>query len=343
MKRLSTISIAVIASLFLGQAFCATKSISVPELKKTVHQVQKQVDQLAHQITKLEKDLGKKHGEYLDTIKVRQNLEAKLSQAENSLKTGQNETNDRIEKLRTILKRLALQELDHNQNAAALAAKSLLSKQVNIQLKTLNAVAKNAQTREDELKELRARIDEYYVTESRLAELVQTMESKKKESADAYLLAMSKKSEAEEKLSALKLTKRVTKQVQPDIAARFSSPVDDFLGLEYDKKGITYKFNGRRPVLAADTGTVAYAGRLSTYGNVVLIDHGDETRSVVLGQFLPKMTKGQTVNRGDVIGYTDNTVAQGKVYFEVRKGDKVLDTIALMDKDFLKKHRVTKI
>lgn len=329
--------------LFSINAYAAKNSVSIANLKSNAQKVQQEVDSLAKKITSLEKDLGKKHGEYLTTIKVRQELEAKLSGAEHALQNGKQETTERIEKLRTVLKRLALQELDHNQHAATMAARRLLTEQVKIQLTSLHAVAQQADIKDEELKQLRTRIQEYIEVERRLSQLVQTMEERKKDSADAYIEAISKKSEVEEKLSALKLVKRVDRSAQMGVATRFSSPVDDFLGIEYDKKGITYKFNGRRPVLAADTGKVAYSGRLSTYGNVVLIDHGDETRSVILGQFIPKLKKGQNVSRGDVIGYTDTSVTQGKVYFEIRKGDKVLDTIALMDKDFLKKHRITKI
>ncbi len=328
---------------FFTVADSATKPLSISALEKNVKNVQKEVDAYAKDISYLESQLGKTHKKYLSTMQLRQKLESKLNESESNLVQSQSETRTKIEKLKTVLKRLALQELDRNQNAAAMAARKVLSKQVSKQLTALKNISKDAADYDAELQSIRSRIKDYQETESRLAQLVQTMEEQKNTKAEEYLQAISKKSAVEEKLSAIKLTRRVKARIKSDIDSRFSSPVDDFVGIEYDKKGITYKFNGRRPVLASENGKIAYAGRLSTYGNVVLIDHGNETRSVILGSFLPKLKKGQTVSKGDIIGYTEANTNQGKIYFEVRKRDKAQDTIALMDKTFLQKHKVTKI
>lgn len=325
-------------------AFAAKRNTSFSELQHKVKEAQREVDGLSREITRLEKDLGSKNTEYLEAIKIRQKLEARLVSASSELNDSKTLASEKSQKLRDVLKRLALQELDQNQNAAVMAARKILSSQVKSQLGILQQMIADSNKRDEELKTVRQRIIEYHETEQRLSELMRTMEERKKEQADAYLAAVGKKSEVEEKLSALKLVKsrkNVTRKAE--IATRFSSPVEDFLGVEYDKKGITYKFTGRRPVVAVGSGEVAYSGRLSTYGNVVLIDHGDETRSVILGQFLPKMSKGQKVVKGEVLGYTENLSVQGKIYFEVRKGDKALDTVSLMDQNFLSKHRITKI
>lgn len=338
--------VSLLFSLLVSNAYAAVTPTSVTALEKNIRQVHLKIDGLTKEISKLEKQLGSKHTEYLSTIKARQELDNRLVTIERDLANEKNQAKEQAVKLRSILKRLALQELDQHQSAAAMAARKMLSIQVNKQLEDIKRVMSDVQLREQELVSTRNRISSFIETEHRLYELVQTMEEQKKERADAYLAAMGEKSAVEEKLSALRLNqrrKKVTKVSKPSIETRFGSPIDDFLGVEYDKKGITYKFTGRRPVIAAETGEVAYAGRLSTYGNVVLIDHGDETRSVILGQFVPKLNKGQKVTRGDVIGYTENTSLQGKLYFEVRKGDKALDTIALMDQSFLNKHRITKI
>ncbi len=344
MKRVIKLFITLSVALLVGGAVeSATKPVSINALEINVMKVQKQVDSYAKEISILESRLGQTHQKYLSTMQLRQKLESKLNESENHLSQGKFEANSKIEKLKTVLKRLALQELDQNQSAAAMAARKVLANQVIKQLTSLRNVHAQASQYEEDLKKIRNRINEYTETENRLSQLVQTMEEKKSAKADEYLQAISQKSEVEEKLSALKLTRRAKARIKSDIAARFSSPVDDFVGIEYDKKGITYKFNGRRPVLASEAGKIAYAGRLSTYGNVILIDHGNETRSVILGSFLPKLKKGQTVSKGDIIGYTEANTNQGKVYFEVRKKDKAQDTIALMDIDFLQKHKVTKI
>lgn len=339
-----SVQIFLVATLLSTGAGAAQKKVSIPAMEKRVRAVQKETNQLAKDISLLEKNLGVEHGNYLATIKARQDFENRLSAAEKSLQEEEAKAQDRSQKLRLVLNRLALQKLDQNQNAPALAANEILSKQVQIQLAEFNEILRNVQEHSLELSEIRRRINDYVETENRLAELVKTMEAQKKEKAEAYLVALEEKSKQEEKLSSLKLTMRkTTVKKAVGINARFSSPLEDFLGVEYDKKGITYKFNGHRPVVAAEDGEVAYAGRLSTYGNVILIDHGAETRSVILGQFVPKLTKGHKVKRGDVLGYTERVSGQGKIYFEVRKSDKVVETVSLMDDEFLNKHRITKI
>lgn len=336
----------IVAFIFflIAHAQAATPVVSVSQLEKNARAVQKEVDSLAKEIALLEKDLGKKNHEFLTTIKSRQEFELRFGAAQTELAQNQAKLNERSQKLRQVLKHLALQELDQNQSAAAMAAQRILSAQVKQELNKLQKISNDTALRENELRDIKNKVEDFLIVEQRLGELMRTMEERKKEQADAYLSAMAKKGKVEERLSELKLNRRIKKvKANADISNRFSSPIEEFLGVEYDKKGITYKFTGRRPVIAAEAGEVVYAGRLSTYGNVVLIDHGNETRSVILGQFVPKLNKGQKVARHDVLGYTENLSIQGKLYFEVRKRDKAQDTIALMEDNFLTKNSITKI
>src|SRR5690606_22476463 len=82
----------------------------------------------------------------------------------------------------------------------------------------------------------------------------------------------------------------------------------------------------------AAEGTVVYVGGLSTYGNVVMIDHGNDTRTVVLGPFTPATEKGRKVRAGDKIG---SMASAGRLYFEVRKQNVAQDTLPLVDKGAL--------
>ena len=76
------------------------------------------------------------------------------------------------------------------------------------------------------------------------------------------------------------------------------------------------------PVLAADAGKVVFAARESTYGFLVVVDHGNgrQTRYAHLSRFQAKI--GQTVQGGDVVGHVGKTgrpdLLESHLHFEVR-------------------------
>ncbi len=76
------------------------------------------------------------------------------------------------------------------------------------------------------------------------------------------------------------------------------------------------------PVLAADGGTVVYAGQEGTYGFLVIIDHGNgrQTRYGHLSRFETRI--GESIQVGDVLGYVGKTgqpdILNSHLHFEVR-------------------------
>lgn len=88
------------------------------------------------------------------------------------------------------------------------------------------------------------------------------------------------------------------------------------------------------PVKAAGKGIVTYAGWLSGYGNVVMINHGYGITSVYghNSQLLVKV--GQTVNRGDVIAKSGSTGRSTgpHVHFEIRLNGNPVDPMKYLSK-----------
>lgn len=76
----------------------------------------------------------------------------------------------------------------------------------------------------------------------------------------------------------------------------------------------------RTPVVTVKSGTVTYASAMSTYGNLVIVDHGNglQTRYAHLYGF--NTTVGQSVEAGQVIGLVGNTGGSTgpHLHFEVR-------------------------
>ena len=69
--------------------------------------------------------------------------------------------------------------------------------------------------------------------------------------------------------------------------------------------------NARSPIPAANGGKVVFAQYLGIYGNTVILDHGFGLFSLYAHLSGTDVEKGQTVNRGDIIGRTGTTGLAG--------------------------------
>lgn len=74
------------------------------------------------------------------------------------------------------------------------------------------------------------------------------------------------------------------------------------------------------PISAAQGGTVLLAGVQGGYGNVVIVDHGDGVSTLYGHMSKINVSKGQQVNRGDIVGLVGatGTATGNHLHFEVR-------------------------
>ncbi len=107
------------------------------------------------------------------------------------------------------------------------------------------------------------------------------------------------------------------------IVARYGSSRPD----GGDWRGTVIKASDGAPVKAVAAGTVVYATWLRGFGNLIIVDHGDEFLTVyAYNQSLLKQV-GDTVRSGDVIAEAGNSGGQldSALYFELRHRGKPLD------------------
>ncbi|WP_428738329.1 peptidoglycan DD-metalloendopeptidase family protein [Sulfurimonas sp.] len=87
--------------------------------------------------------------------------------------------------------------------------------------------------------------------------------------------------------------------------------------------GVDYAARSGTPVVAAGSGTIIYAARLGTYGNLIKIRHNDgyETRYAHLKSFRRGIYRGKHVKKGQTIGYVGTTGRSTgpHLHFELRK------------------------
>lgn len=74
-------------------------------------------------------------------------------------------------------------------------------------------------------------------------------------------------------------------------------------------EGIDFRADINTEVFATGNGTVKFAGRNGTYGNMIEIDHGFgfTSRYAHLSTFAENLRAGDTVERGELIGFTGNS------------------------------------
>ncbi|TDW29536.1 M23 family metallopeptidase [Cryobacterium psychrophilum] len=110
---------------------------------------------------------------------------------------------------------------------------------------------------------------------------------------------------------------------------RANKPVD---GVGSFHNGTDIAASCGQPVSAANGGTVVEAGYKGSYGNWVLIDHGDGIQTGYAHNSTVLVTKGQTVSAGETIAEVGSTGASSgcHVHFETRVDDSPVNPRAFM-------------
>ncbi|MGI8574789.1 MAG: murein hydrolase activator EnvC family protein, partial [Egibacteraceae bacterium] len=86
------------------------------------------------------------------------------------------------------------------------------------------------------------------------------------------------------------------------------------------------------PTVAASSGTVIYAGSMSGYGNMVLVDHGGGIVTAYAHHTSIVVGVGQSVSAGQQLGTVGSTgnVTGPHLHFEVRVGGAARDPLGYL-------------
>ncbi|EAR14002.1 putative transmembrane peptidase [Polaribacter irgensii 23-P] len=94
-------------------------------------------------------------------------------------------------------------------------------------------------------------------------------------------------------------------------------------------KGMDFTAPIGTPIYASGNGTVTRSGRSATFGRVVYIEHGYGYKTIYAHMSKIKAVNGQTVKRGDLIGYVGNTgrSVSAHLHYEIHKNGRPLNPI----------------
>jgi septal ring factor EnvC (AmiA/AmiB activator) len=106
------------------------------------------------------------------------------------------------------------------------------------------------------------------------------------------------------------------------------------LNLQAFRSGIEIEADRGEPVRAVHAGTVLYASWFKAYGNIIVIDHGDNYYTVYAHLEDVFKSVDNRVESGDVIATVGDSGAMGVagLYFEIRHHDRPLDPMEWLQK-----------
>ena len=109
----------------------------------------------------------------------------------------------------------------------------------------------------------------------------------------------------------------------------FGYRIHPILGVKKMHNGIDFNCRKGTEIQASGKGTVEFAGRSTTYGNVVVIDHGYGFKSRYAHMSAIKVRKGQKVDRGHLIGLVGSTGRStgDHLHYEIEKDGVKVDPI----------------
>ncbi|HLT22038.1 MAG TPA: peptidoglycan DD-metalloendopeptidase family protein [Bacteriovoracaceae bacterium] len=192
----------------------------------------------------------------------------------------------------------------------------------------------------DKVASFEIKLEQLRKEEESLELVLNDLENTKKEVAAKYQVANQKKEELEKKvqedkvrvkLSAIKKRFNTAPLHLKKAERIFNKPIDQFIAITPSAKGVTFKYDSIQPVKAVADGKVMHAGDLASYGQVILIDHGNDLRTVFLGKMNIRVKKNDSVKVNDILGYTYKDSTPQNLYFEVRKKNTAQNTILWLE------------
>ena len=115
--------------------------------------------------------------------------------------------------------------------------------------------------------------------------------------------------------------------VEGELGVRFGRVVDRDHQTATFRKGVVWIAPLGTPVRAVAAGRVRYAGRFRGYGDVVILDHGDDYFTVSAHLDSIDVALGESVGAGAELGRVgeSGSLEGPRLYFEVRRGGDALD------------------
>ncbi len=315
---------------------------SVKKLENDLATYDSKLSELKAEINSLEKKIGSKNGKYISKLEKIKSIENMMMSLDDQLIENISIIDKKKNNSKHLLEKLYINSIDEDEEGEFLYNKTMYTKILKNENKDLEQTLKRSVEFKESLNRLQSELAQIKDDEKNLYQVILNLEEEKKRIAEVYLENEEKRKMLETKIEKEEVNKKISKlknSTKVSTEFKLSTPLDHFLDYKADKKGITYSFREVMPVKSAADGKVIYIGDIPHYGNVVMIDHGKDIKTVFLGDLDVRVKKDDQLKTGDVLGYTKKATGDKdkQLYFEVRKKNKAQNTVMWLDKNSIVK------
>ena len=332
--------------------------INVFQMKRNIQEQNADILKLTKEVSNVEVTLSINNKKYLQLAESRAKIEESLASARRNADFDNETLKKSYSQTKSLLMGVLINKLENTEQPSDILARKIMVERLKKRLANLDEMMKSNKDLQGQVDLLYAKLQESMDTEKELLAIMGELEERKKELRDSLVnktkstedskqifdeennkLAMIKKSalqtKARERVAPMQITEVIKIPSAPSASNQYRGPIANYQNMEYQKKGVTYNFQGKNEIRAPKSGKVVYTGALANYGNVLMIDHGNDTRTVLLGQFNYTVKNGDNVNQYQVVGNTNprsnSGLGEGRIYFEIRKNNLAQNTYLLLD------------
>jgi len=325
-------------AIIIGLTISLSSFASVKTRDDGLAGARSEVMELGARLSSLEKEIGSKNNLYISSVEQIKQFESDIKLYRDKLIEIHSQVREAQAENRKIFQSYLIESENEGTEDWQKRVHLELLKQAQTKLKTKE---EELISFENKVTVFDSKLLDLRLNEEELALVIQELEDRKNKTMNLYLSKVESKKIAESKDQKNKLSHKLAAVKKsfsnaPIIEKRpdryFKNPVEDFSTYTASAKGVTFKYSSIQPVKAVGSGKVVFAGDLASYGQVVLIDHGSDLRTVLLGKMDIKVKKHDTVNDGDVLAHTQNDSKDDQnLYFEVRKKNTAQNTILWLE------------
>jgi len=192
--------------------------------------------------------------------------------------------------------------------------------------KRLEGIEREKRKKEKELKALRARIARLESLVSRVERQVREREKRLGKGAAGPKAEPERPGGAEALRRFSALPGGVVPPVGGKVVTRFGKQHDPTFDVTIENRGVEIEAPSAAPVKSVGKGEVAFAGNVSGFGNVLIVQHGGGLFSVYgkLDSF--SVRQGEAVGKGQAVGrLPESPAGKSVLYLELRAGGTAVD------------------
>ncbi|MBG09082.1 MAG: hypothetical protein CME68_10015 [Halobacteriovoraceae bacterium] len=324
---------AISISFFNFSNLARAKS-KISNVRFKLNNQKKEINYLKKKFENLKESLNNNNRNFLKIQKRKAYVEMSLNKLKMELDGNEKVLKEKIIGVRRIFSNYIVSELENEQDLEFLLNKRDQHLKLKRKMMEINRDVDFNLSLKNEIRDLITKFEKYDKKQNDLISILVSLEKEKKEIKGKYRSILKEKSILKFKLGQLKKKGSI-------LLGKLRIPIKKYYESKIKPKGITFFYKMEGFLLSPGKGKIIYSGKLSTYGDIIIIDHSHKINSVLLGDFSNTLKKGTIVKRGQIIGRLKTTLENSNPYFEIREMGKVQNVIGFLKDKRLKRKNKT--